>query len=166
MFSRPPSHRHRHRHRSSAASALVTVVSLRGKAGHDERAPLRSGGQGYLSGAAAYPDRAARHSLYQPGHLPEREIVTGIGPVAVRCPRVRDRVGGGAERIRFSSALLPPYARQSKNCSKAVFRFPNRALPLANQAPRTESQPIHQTQQLPRSALKDAVLSAEARGNN
>jgi transposase-like protein len=49
------------------------------------------------------------------GHLPEREIVTGIGPVAVRCPRVRDRVGKGSERIRFSSAILPPYARRSKS---------------------------------------------------
>ena len=48
-------------------------------------------------------------------HLPEREIVTGIGPVAVRCPRVRDRVGNGSERIRFSSAILPPYARRSKS---------------------------------------------------
>jgi transposase-like protein len=36
--------------------------------------------------------------------LPEREIMTGIGPVAVRCPRVRDRVGESSERIRFSSA--------------------------------------------------------------
>jgi hypothetical protein len=44
--------------------------------------------------------RALRH-----GHLPEREIVTGIGPVAVRCPRVRDRVGEGSERVRFSSAI-------------------------------------------------------------
>ena len=42
------------------------------------------------------------------GHLPEREIITGIGPVAVRCPRVRDRGGEGCERIRFSSAILPP----------------------------------------------------------
>ena len=25
------------------------------------------------------------------GHLPEREIMTGTGPVAVRQPRVRDR---------------------------------------------------------------------------
>jgi len=32
------------------------------------------------------------------GHLPEREIMTGIGPVAVRCPRVRDR-GGGLQTI-------------------------------------------------------------------
>ena len=45
--------------------------------------------------------RVVRH-----GHLPEREILTGIGPVAVRCPRVRDRVEQGCERIRFSSAIL------------------------------------------------------------
>jgi hypothetical protein len=29
--------------------------------------------------------------LVRHGHLPAREIMTGIGPVAVRCPRVRDR---------------------------------------------------------------------------
>src|SRR5262249_17514475 len=33
----------------------------------------------------------------------------------VRCPRVRDRGGEGCERIRFSSAILPPYARRSKS---------------------------------------------------
>jgi len=56
-----------------------------------------------------------RQRLVRHGHLPEREIMTGIGPVAVRCPRVRDRVGEGAERIHFSSAILPPYARRSKS---------------------------------------------------
>jgi len=56
-----------------------------------------------------------RQRLVRHGHLPEREIMTGVGPVAVRCPRVRDRVGEGGERIRFSSALLPPYARRSKS---------------------------------------------------
>jgi transposase-like protein len=56
-----------------------------------------------------------RHRLVRHGHLPERKIVTGIGPVAVRCPRVRDRAGEGSERIRFSSAILPPYARRSKS---------------------------------------------------
>ena len=56
-----------------------------------------------------------RARLVRHGHLPEREIMTGIGPVAVRCPRVRDRVGEGSERIRFSSAILPPYARRSKS---------------------------------------------------
>jgi putative transposase len=41
--------------------------------------------------------------------------MTGIGAVAVRCPRVRDRVGEGGERIRFSSTILPLYARRSKS---------------------------------------------------
>jgi putative transposase len=56
-----------------------------------------------------------RQRLVRHGHLPAREVMTGIGPVPVRCPRVRDRVGQGDERIRFSSAILPPYARRSKS---------------------------------------------------
>jgi putative transposase len=56
-----------------------------------------------------------RQRLVRHGHLPERKIVTGIGPVAVRCPRVRDRAGAGSDHIRFSSAILPPYARRSKS---------------------------------------------------
>jgi putative transposase len=56
-----------------------------------------------------------RQRLVRHGHLPEREVMTGIGRVAVSCPRVRDRVGKEAERIRFSSAILPPYARRSKS---------------------------------------------------
>ena len=56
-----------------------------------------------------------RQRLVRHGHLPEREVMTGIGPVAVRCPRVRDRVGTGEERIRFTSAIVPPYARRSKS---------------------------------------------------
>ena len=53
--------------------------------------------------------------LERHGHLPEREIMTGIGPVTVRCPRVRDRVGEGSERIRFSSIILPACARRSNS---------------------------------------------------
>lgn len=51
------------------------------------------------------------------GHLPEREILTGLGPVAVRQPRVRDRgaAAGDTQRIRFSSTLLPPYARRTRS---------------------------------------------------
>jgi hypothetical protein len=40
----------------------------------------------------------ADQRLVRHGHLPEREIMTGIGPVAVCCPRVRDRVGEGRPR--------------------------------------------------------------------
>jgi putative transposase len=56
-----------------------------------------------------------RQRLVRHGYLPERQIMTGIGPVAVRQPRVRDRAGTGEERIRFTSAILPPYARRSKS---------------------------------------------------
>src|SRR3954471_15903193 len=33
------------------------------------------------------------------GHRPERAIMTGLGPVPVRAPRVRDRTGAGESRI-------------------------------------------------------------------
>jgi putative transposase len=68
-----------------------------------------------LSGHADKLTDDGRARLVRHGHLPEREIMTGIGAVAVRCPRVRDRVGEGSQRIRFSSAVLPPYARRSKS---------------------------------------------------
>ena len=54
--------------------------------------------------------------LVRHGHLPEREVMTGIGPVGVRQPRVRDRgAGDDAGRIRFTPAILPPYARRSRS---------------------------------------------------
>ncbi len=56
--------------------------------------------------------RVVRH-----GHLPEREVMTGIGPVRVRQPRIRDR-GADArdpQRIRFTPTLLPPYARRTRS---------------------------------------------------
>src|SRR5204863_5227410 len=69
----------------------------------------------FLSMYAENMTEDGRQRLVRHGHLPERAIVTGIGPVAVRCPRVRDRSGTGEERIRFTSAILPPYARRSKS---------------------------------------------------
>ena len=66
-------------------------------------------------------DEAGRRRVVRHGHLPEREIQTGIGPVAVRCPRVRDR---GAEaaggKIRFSSAILPPYLRRTRSIEELL----------------------------------------------
>ena len=81
---------------------------------------LRSGARALLAQAveaevaallASHADQRTddgRQRLVRHGHLPERAIMTGIGPVAVRCPRVRDRVEEGSERIRFSAAILPP----------------------------------------------------------
>jgi transposase-like protein len=56
-----------------------------------------------------------RRRVVRHGHLPEREIMTGIGSVAVRQPRVRDREATDGERVRFTPSILPPYARRSKS---------------------------------------------------
>src|SRR5215218_7644676 len=69
----------------------------------------------FLSGHADRQTKDGRQRLVRHGHRPERAIMTGLGPVAVRAPRVRDRTGAGESRIRFTSAILPPYARRSKS---------------------------------------------------
>jgi transposase-like protein len=56
-------------------------------------------------------DRVVRH-----GHGPHRAIQTGVGPVEVRRAKVRDRGEVGAEeKIRFTSAILPKWARRTKS---------------------------------------------------
>jgi transposase-like protein len=56
-------------------------------------------------------DRLVRH-----GHGPARTIQTGIGPVEVARVKIRDRaVAGAGERIRFTSAILPLWARRTKS---------------------------------------------------
>jgi transposase-like protein len=50
------------------------------------------------------------------GHGPQRAIQTGVGPVAVRRAKVRDRGPvGAAEKIRFTSSILPKWARRTKS---------------------------------------------------
>lgn len=56
-------------------------------------------------------DRLVRH-----GHGPVRTIQTGIGPVEVARGMIRDRgAAGDGERIRFTSAILPLWARRTKS---------------------------------------------------
>ena len=58
-----------------------------------------------------------RQRVVRHGYGPEREIQTGIGPLAVRRPKVRDRAASGddGERIRFTSHILPKWARRSRS---------------------------------------------------
>src|SRR4051812_45899605 len=56
-------------------------------------------------------DRLVRH-----GHGPERTIQTGISPVEVSRVKIRDRgATDNADRIRFSSAILPKWARRTRS---------------------------------------------------
>jgi len=72
---------------------------------------------GFLATHADIKTEDGRQRVVRHGHLPEREVVTGIGSVAVRQPRVRDRAAaaGDPSRIRFTPAILPPYLRRSKS---------------------------------------------------
>ena len=55
-------------------------------------------------------DRVVRH-----GHGPQRAIQTGVGPVEVRRAKVHDRADVAAEeKIRFTSSILPKWARRSE----------------------------------------------------
>src|SRR5215210_9362284 len=116
-----------------------TVVPLRQPEVDDPlTAILRSGARRLLAQAveaeaeaflaemkgARLPD--GRERVVRHGHAPERQVQTGIGttgfrcrrlgPVAVRRVKLRDRgVGDGAERIRFTSAILPRWARRTRS---------------------------------------------------
>jgi len=63
-----------------------------------------------------------RERLVRHGHGPERRVQTGIGPVAVQRVKLRDRGARdgdagdvGAGRIRFTSAILPRWARRTRS---------------------------------------------------
>lgn len=56
-------------------------------------------------------DRLVRH-----GYGPERMIQTGIGPVAVSRVKIRDRgAASDGDRVRFSSSILPKWARRTRS---------------------------------------------------
>jgi transposase-like protein len=67
--------------------------------------------------AAMKDERLAdgRARFVRHGHGPERTIQSGIGPVPVMRVKVRDRDEETGERITFTSALLPKWARRSKS---------------------------------------------------
>lgn len=60
-----------------------------------------------------------RARLVRHGHLPERDVITGIGALPVKVPRVRDR-GNSVEKIRFTSTILPPYLRKAKSIEELL----------------------------------------------
>jgi hypothetical protein len=88
---------------------------------------LRSGARALLTQAveAEVAEFLAKHSdlktetgqqrVVHHGHLPQRKIMTGIGPVAVCQPRVRDREATEGARIRNSPSILPRYGRWSQS---------------------------------------------------
>ena len=91
---------------------------------------LRSGAQRLLAEAieaevaewidshAHVQDEAGRRQVVRNGYLPQRSILTGLGPVEVQQPRVLDRRGEEGEA--FSSKILPPYLRKTRSLEELI----------------------------------------------
>jgi putative transposase len=71
----------------------------------------------FLHQHASLKTSDGRQRVVRHGHLPEREVMTGIGPVVAQQPRVRDReaAAAGGSPVKFRPTILPPYARRSKS---------------------------------------------------
>jgi putative transposase len=106
----------------------TTVIPLRRPQEADDplTAILRSGArrllaqaieaeaEAFLATMKGVPLPDGRERLVRHGHGPERQVQTGIGPVAVRRVKLRDRgTSEAAERIRFTSSILPRWARRT-----------------------------------------------------
>lgn len=58
-----------------------------------------------------------RAGVVRNGYHPEREILTGVGPVSVTIPKVRSRL---TDPVVFQSVLVPPYVRRSRSLDAAI----------------------------------------------
>jgi len=61
--------------------------------------------ESFLDMYADLKDNQGCQRITRNGYLPEREIQTGIGPVQVRAPRVRDRGSEGESQEQTSSDM-------------------------------------------------------------
>jgi transposase-like protein len=64
-------------------------------------------------------DGQGRQQVVRNGYLPKRALTTGVGPVEVHQPRVRDR-RPAEEAERFTSKILPPYLRKTKSVEELI----------------------------------------------
>jgi transposase-like protein len=71
--------------------------------------------ESFIEEYANYRLEDGRARIVRHGHLPERDIQTGIGAIQVEQPRVRDRGGVEGDRIKYSPHILPKYARRTKS---------------------------------------------------
>jgi putative transposase len=76
--------------------------------------------EAFLAAHAGLADEQGRRRLVRNGHAPERRLQTGIGPLEVRRPKLRDRGAADAEPIRFTSAILPAYLRRTRNIEELL----------------------------------------------
>ena len=85
-------------------------------------AALRAEVAAYVEGFTDLVDENGYRLVVRNGYHGEREVLTAAGAVTVRAPRVNDkRVDPETgERQRFSSAILPAWARKSPQVAEVL----------------------------------------------
>jgi putative transposase len=70
----------------------------------------------YLEVSKSQQDAVGHQVVVRNGHHRERTLVTGVGPISIRQPRVQDR------RVdhQFTSAILPPYLRRTPSIDELI----------------------------------------------
>jgi len=71
----------------------------------------------FLKGFELEKTREGHQRVVRSGHQPERDILTGIGEVSVKIPKVRSKSG---KPVSFQSTLIPPYVRKSLSVESAL----------------------------------------------
>jgi putative transposase len=75
----------------------------------------------YLDDHEHHLDDAGHRLVVRNGHKPPRTILTGVGPLEVKQPRVDDRrVDENGVRFRFTSKILPPYLRKTRAIEELI----------------------------------------------
>ena len=75
----------------------------------------------YINGHRDQLDEAGHRMVVRNGHKPPRTILSGLGPIEVKQPRVDDRrVDENGVRFRFTSKILPPYLRKTQSIEDLV----------------------------------------------
>jgi transposase-like protein len=73
----------------------------------------------WIDAHAHLKDPLGRRQVVRNGSHPARTILTGLGPIEVKQPRVQDRRPPDLKE-RFSPSVLPPYLRRTKSIDEAV----------------------------------------------
>ena len=76
----------------------------------------------YIAQFTAERDENGRRLVVRNGYHQGREVLTSAGAIEVTVPRVNDKRTNPAtgERMRFSSAILPPWARKTPKITEVL----------------------------------------------
>ncbi|WP_339745384.1 IS256 family transposase [uncultured Rubinisphaera sp.] len=83
------------------------------------KAAIEAEVQEYLEIRQKLRDEQGHRLVVRNGRLPERELMTGLGPIPVQQPRVRDK-RSLADREEFSSKILPKYLRKAQSIEELI----------------------------------------------